>query len=124
VDNKRPGQIDQWSHNMMDQLNSEVETILNDKGPKHGLASYNTASGHGWNILVGVDHGLGDWRCHTKGCTHSPDRQGRFRNQLKHEKRHTQSDSGYCIFQLANIMCNNDAPIVLEKTAAKPLDDG
>jgi hypothetical protein len=124
VENKRPEQIYNWSYNVPHQLCSAVETIINQKGPKHGLSSYNTASGHGWNTLVRADHGLGAWRCHKKVCNHSPPHQRRFQNQSKHKKCHTQSDSGYRVFQLANITCKKDAPILLEKTVAKPLDDG
>jgi hypothetical protein len=124
AENKRPEQIDHWSYNVADQLYSEVETVIKQKGPKRGLLSYNMASGHGWNILIGADQGFGAWWCHTKVCTHSPAPKRRFQKQSKHENHHTQSDSGYRIFQSANIMCKKDAPIVLEKTVATPLDDG
>jgi hypothetical protein len=41
---KHPENSDHWLYNVADQLSSEVETIINQKGQQHGLES-NIAQG-------------------------------------------------------------------------------
>jgi hypothetical protein len=113
-----------WSYNVADQLYGEAETITNQKGKTHGMASYNTVKGCGCNVLVGDGHGLGEGRCHTKTCAHIPAHQRRFQNQSKHDRRRAQGDSGYHICQSANVTCRKDVPIFIEKMVSTPLDKG
>jgi hypothetical protein len=120
----RPGQIDNRSYNVADQLCSKVVTIINDKMPMGDVSSYTMASGHDWDILVGADRGLGAWPCPTQLWTHSPARQRRFQNQSTDEQHRAQRDNKYYIFQSESITCKKDAPIILEKTVVKQLDDG
>jgi hypothetical protein len=121
---KLPEQIDHWSYDPALQLCSEVETLINQRGARHGLTHYPTACGVGWNVIVGADHGLGAWRCHTKIMNHSAEYQRHFQDQTKHEKRRSHSESGYHTCQSANVMCKKDAPAVLEETVARTLNAG
>jgi hypothetical protein len=121
---KRPEQIDHWSYDPALQLCSEVETLINQRGVRHGLTHCPTARGVGWNVLVGVDHGLGAWRCHTNITTHSADYQRHFQDQENHEKRRSHCESRYHTCHSANVTCKKDAPVVLEETVARTLDAG
>jgi hypothetical protein len=73
-----PERIEHWTYNPAAQLCSEVETLISQKGTAHGLKSYKTLKGVGWNVLVGVDHSLGACWCHTKVMAHNTDYQCHF----------------------------------------------